>query len=106
MINIAICDDMAKFRNDLECIIHKYEEEKEATFRLFSFESGEELIEKFDEDNFLIDIFFIDYYMRELNGVQTALHIREKNSKCKIVFVTSAVPGNLYKVSPLSRHDF
>ncbi len=102
MLNIAICDDMPVFRNDIERLIHQFEEEKGVKFGLSFFESGEELIKKFDEDLNLIDVFFLDYFMQELNGVQTALHIRKKNSNCNIVFVTSAVSGNLYEFMQVS----
>ena len=104
LINIALCDDMRVLRNDLERLIRTYEEEKNTRFKYFLFESGEELLEKFDTNKALADIYFLDYYMKGMNGVQTALHIRQFDAACNIVFVTSADLGNLYEfmqVSPL-----
>ena len=102
MLNIVICDDMPIMRDDLDKIIRGYEIENDAQFNICQFENGEELIKKFDEDNTYFDLFFLDYYMKKLTGVETALHIRRYNTKCHIVFVTSSDSRyEFMKASPL-----
>lgn len=94
MLNIALCDDMPVLREVLEMHIHEYETEKKTKFNIYQFDSGEELLEKFEEDKSFFDVFFLDYYMKKLTGLETALHIRRYDKKCGIVFVTSALKRN------------
>jgi DNA-binding LytR/AlgR family response regulator len=102
MLNVAICDDTLILRDNLEKLIHLYETENSIRFNLYLFENGEELLEKFDEDKTLFDLFFLDHFMKKLNGVETALHIRRFNTVCNIVFVSSFDnPYEFISVSPL-----
>ena len=48
-------------------------------FNLYEFDSGEEIIEKFDENKKFFDLFFLDNFMKKLTGLQTVLRIREDN---------------------------
>ena len=90
MLNIAICDDRPIQRKLLNLLIHEYEEQNGVRFNLYEFESGEEIIEKFDENKKFFDLFFLDNFMKKLTGLQTALRIREDNTSCHIVFVTAS----------------
>lgn len=102
IFKVALCDDSPILRGRLEELIRSYEAERGVPFEYFLFESGEELLEKFEQDKALADIYFLDYFMKVLNGVQTAQQIRKYNSNCDIVFVTST--DYLYEfmeVSPL-----
>lgn len=101
MLNIALCDDTPLLRDKLEELIHQYEAEKNVQFQIFRFDSGEELLEKFDTDNMFATLFFLDYFMKELNGVETALHIREANVPCEIVFVSSFDTYEYMSADPL-----
>jgi len=102
LLNIALCDDMPVLRGILEMLIHEYEAENNIKFNIYHFDSGEDLLEKFDENKTFFNIFFLDYYMKELTGLETALHIRRHDKKCGIVFVTSSIKRNeLMTVNPL-----
>lgn len=90
MINIVICDDMPILREVLAEMIHAYEAEKNIKYNLCEFGSGEELLETFDRDKKYFDVFFLDNRMKKLTGVDTALHIRQYNTDCHIVFVTAS----------------
>ena len=90
MINIAICDDMPILREVLAEMIHAYEAEKNIKFNLCEFGSGEELLETFDRDKKYFDVCFLDNRMKKLTGVDTALHIRQYDRDCHIVFVTAS----------------
>lgn len=101
MLKIALCDDAPLLRDKLEELIHQYETENNVQFQFFRFDSGEDLLEKFDSDNTFANLFFMDYFMKELNGVETALHIREAKIPCEIVFVSSYDTYDYLSVSPL-----
>ncbi|WP_199698307.1 MULTISPECIES: response regulator [unclassified Dehalobacter] len=90
MINIAICDDMPILREVLAEMIHTYEAEKNIKFNLCEFGSGEELLETFDRDKKYFDVFFLDNRMKKLTGVDIALHVRQYDRDCHIVFVTAS----------------
>lgn len=91
MLNIALCDDMPELRRMLQVLINEYETENKTKFNIYQFGSGEELLEKYEEDRSFFDIYFLDYYMKCLTGLDTALHIRRYDKNCCIVFVTSSV---------------
>ncbi|TGE37210.1 response regulator [Desulfosporosinus fructosivorans] len=90
MLNIAICDDRPIQRKLLNLLIHEYEEQNGVRFNLYEFDSGEEIIEKFEENKDFFDLFFLDNFMKKLTGLQTALRIRYDNTECHIVFVTAS----------------
>lgn len=89
MLNIALCDDMPVFRDVLEMHINEYASEHNIQFITTHFNSGEALLEMFDSDKSFFNLFFLDYYMKTLTGLDTALHIRQFDQKASIVFVSS-----------------
>lgn len=89
LLNIALCDDMPVLRDVLEMVIHEYETENNVQFRIFHFDSGEELLEKYREGHINFDLLFLDNHMKKLTGIKTALFIRKYNESCHIVFVTA-----------------
>ena len=103
MLNIAICDDMLLPREAIENHIKKYKSQKENQFNIVHFQSGEEFIDKFDENKTCFDLISLDYKMSELNGFDTAVYIRMNNTVCNIVFVLSKNEKHLefQKVKPL-----
>lgn len=90
MLNIALCDDIPILREILETLIHEYETENDIKFNIYQFDSGEELLKKYEENKTFFDVFFLDYYMKKMTGLETALHIRHYDKRCNIVFVTSS----------------
>ena len=90
MLNIGICDDKLILRKYLMILIQEYETENDVRFNLYQFDSGETLIDKFNEDKEFFDLFFLDYYMKEMTGLETALYIGRYNIACHIVFATAS----------------
>ncbi|MDQ7096459.1 response regulator [Desulfosporosinus sp. PR] len=102
MLNISICDDGALQRALVVLLIHEYESEFGVKFNLFQFSSGEELLEKFNQDRNLYDLYFLDNRMKKITGIETASYIRQHNKDCYIVFITASGPQDDFKVvSPL-----
>lgn len=101
MLNVAVCDDEEFFLYRLIGKISVYLSEKEIPFQIASFCSGEALVEQ-NEDK-LFDIAFLDISKDEINGIETAQHLRQRNKKICIIFVTGFMDDVLegYKVGAL-----
>lgn len=101
-MNIALCDDMPIFREILEMQINEYKAKYNIHFNIAHFNSGEELIKSFNENMSFFNLFFLDYHMKKLTGLDTALYIRRYDQKSGIVFVTSETSlCDLNTVNPL-----
>lgn len=99
MLRIAICDDEKHFRLREKELIEKYMEEREYSFQIDLYVSGEELLSA--PDSVLkYDVIFLDISMEELDGLKTAEAIRELSVDVCIVFVTAYITYVLegYKV--------
>ena len=102
MLNIGICDDKLIQRKYLMMLIQDFETENDVNFNLYQFDSGDTLIENFNEDKELFDLLFLDNYMKEMTDLETALYIRRNNTACHIVFATASdEPNALMTASPL-----
>lgn len=111
-LNIAICDDLKAAQLQLDSFIRAYcaERSLEVSVKLFS--SGEELLDALRPGMF--HILFLDIYMNELDGVQTARVIRKTDQTCAIIFSTTSedhglvsyeVQASDYLVKPIKQED-
>lgn len=82
MIKIAICDDDIA---SLQQIIKYIEEYEKARFHIDEFHSGKELIES--EDHY--DIILLDIDMPEMNGLDAAQLLRQKDKNVKLIYITN-----------------
>lgn len=85
-MKIAVCDDDMKHINILENLIYKF---KKTAVECDAYTSGEELVYAFRDREEWYDVIFLDMEMEQLNGIETANHIRESDEHVIIVFVTS-----------------
>ena len=83
-LRIAICEDNEKDTQSLLCCI------KESGFcvRYTTFKSGEAFFEKFKPG--LFHLVFLDIYMGNLTGMETASKIREVDSYVMLAFTTTS----------------
>ena len=72
-MNIALCDDEVFETRQLYALILDYAQKKDYDIYCTAFNKGSELLkaEKFD-------LYFLDYKMDEMNGVEVALALKEK----------------------------
>ena len=84
-MNIAVVDDNTLEREKLADIIRSYPRVSD-TVSLFC--SGEEFVSKYKAKMF--DVVFLDIMMNEVNGIETARFIREKDSDAVLVFASSS----------------
>ena len=84
-MRIAICDDEKYFRDTLKSELDKYAAEFALNFVYTEFSSGDLLL----ASNMDFDLIFMDYQMRNINGIDTVDKMRKRNDKTIVVFITS-----------------
>lgn len=83
MINFAICDDDIKYIEQVSNIIEKSNINTEYTIRTYT--SGNSIL----DDDYSIDILFIDIEMPGKNGIDTVRELQKRNSSLIVFFQTS-----------------
>ena len=87
MIKIAICDDSAVMRDEIEKRILEFSLKKDLDYKVTKFDSGEKLVKSGEK----YDLIFMDYEFEDNgdNGLETSKRIRKYDKNSTIVFVTS-----------------
>ncbi|MBC7765505.1 MAG: response regulator transcription factor [Hyphomonadaceae bacterium] len=89
-MNIAICDDnMLERENNLNRV-NGYLRENDLHAEVMTFQSGEDLIQYMQVNKQFFDIVILDIYMQSMSGIETAKIIRESDSTCHIIFLTTS----------------
>jgi DNA-binding LytR/AlgR family response regulator len=86
-MNIAICDDMRVFCEDLHQMLMSCAHSGDITL-VREFERGEDLIDCYSASG-AFDLLFLDIEMPGLSGLQVGQHIRKIDRDVIIIFVTS-----------------
>ena len=87
-MNIIICDDRINDRKKLSDLLSEYAEKKNYDFEMAEYASGEQLW----EDTSVLEkcqLLFLDINMQGMDGLKTAMGIKEKYPKLPIVLVTA-----------------
>jgi len=87
-INIAIIDDKRQDRSRLLTHMERFMESSFSKLQISQYVNGESFVEKAVPET--LDAAFIDIIMGGLSGIDVARHIRERNEKCVIVFISSS----------------
>lgn len=87
---IAICDDVEVERFVLRRQLMAYFQTTGGEAEIREFESGESLLAEIEEGYILPDLIFLDIYMGDLNGMDTARRLRALGVKAPIVFLTAS----------------
>ncbi|MDR2569153.1 MAG: LytTR family DNA-binding domain-containing protein [Oscillospiraceae bacterium] len=82
---IAICDDEESFREDVKKAVYSYSDLHRLEVVIEEYECGEDLLKSSND----YEVIFLDYKMEGINGLETALRLREKNVDSIIIFLTS-----------------
>lgn len=112
-MRIAIVDDVKNERTTLLNFFKKYPfDKKYCPTEIEEFSSGEEFLNNLQAEKYYL--IFLDIYMGEMNGIETARKIREVDNTVKIVFSTSsndfatesyAVRADYYLLKPYQDED-
>lgn len=101
MIRIGVVDDESASRDLVLGHLARFQSENGVTFDVRTFTDGREIVTGYRPD---FDILFLDVQMNDLDGLDTARHIRTLDTHVVIVFVTNmaqyAIHG--YEVDALS----
>ena len=76
MRKIVICDDMELERLLLKDILIQYFEEIQEEVSIIEYSSGEVLVADAEEGYLEGELLFLDIYMDQLNGMETARKLR------------------------------
>ena len=90
MKRIILCDDVELERQILKELLTLYFEEKGEEISVIEYESGEALIADVEEGYLEADLLFLDIFMKDMNGMETARKLREMDRKGPIVFLTAS----------------
>lgn len=86
MIRIAIVEDDAAYREQLNGFVERYQREQGIEFSVAHFTDGLEIAEEYKA---AYDIIFLDIEMKHLNGMETAKHIRRQDKNVVLIFITN-----------------
>lgn len=91
-VKIAIVDDLSEERAEIIKVVSHYFLNR---FHIYSltpsfdeFDSGESFLSQFEPQSY--DLVFLDIYMNELIGIETAQKLFYLDKKCRVVFFTSS----------------
>jgi len=98
---IAIVEDQENTSKIIKNYLLRYGKEQQRHFDIVEYADGSELVIDYEGD---FDIIFLDIEMKHLNGMETALRIREIDQNVIVIFITNnaqyAIKG--YAVDALS----
>lgn len=112
LYRIAICDDDEDFVRLLEAQVSEILADRGVDFDITAFPSGEALLNHIYDKSAVFDLFLLDIYMKEINGVDAARAIRLLSDSAAIIFTTSSgqhvfsgyeVQALQYLLKPVSR---
>ncbi len=113
-MKFAICDDIKADIETIRCCIGEVLAESGKDCELDGFESGEALLAAMQSGAGDYDLCFLDIFMENMNGMETATAIRELLPDCGLVFVTTSRDFSLdafslnalhYIVKPITREQ-
>lgn len=87
-MRIAIVDDDKKQQNALYKAVLAWTKERHQSANFFGYSCGEEFVKVLDEKEF--DIVFMDIYMKDMTGIDTAKILREHNLNTLLIFLTTS----------------
>ena len=88
LLHLAVCDDRTEDRERLCRLLEEYGQHNNLELSVDQWSTGEDFLHAFVPGRY--QLLFLDIYMNQLNGVETARTIREQDEDCAIVFVTTS----------------
>lgn len=86
MIRVALVEDDAGYRRQLEEYLARYQQENDEPIQIRSFSDGDEIVDNYTAS---YDIILMDIEMPVLNGMSAAERIRQKDEEVVIIFITN-----------------
>lgn len=86
MYRIAIVEDEKSYSDQVQEYVWQYGKENSLTFEVQTYSDGKEIAEDLQST---YDIIFFDIEMKEMNGMEAASAIRQRDENVVIVFITN-----------------
>ncbi|SDI05465.1 DNA-binding response regulator, LytR/AlgR family [Pseudobutyrivibrio sp. 49] len=87
-MRVAVIDDESIFRMQLKMMVEKVAAKRALTLEVEEFETGQSFVDALTERRF--DIVFMDIYMPDMDGIETAKKLRELTEKTFLIFMTAS----------------
>ena len=87
-MRVAVIDDESIFRMQLKMMVEKLSTGKTIPLEVEEFASGSDFIEALSSRRY--DIVFMDIYMPDMDGIETAKKLRELTARTFLVFMTAS----------------
>ena len=88
-IRIAVCDDEIVQQKVMQALLQKYFEENDTLAEVKFYSSGQEYLKEKKSEILNTDIFLLDIFMPELNGIDIGKELKSIGAKGKIIFITA-----------------
>ncbi len=85
MIKIAVVDDEIDQIEQIVKIVSDFFSQQKIAFEIEKFSDGETLLEKSSP----YDIIFLDIQMNGIDGIETASHLRKKDKKTALIYISN-----------------
>lgn len=87
-VSIAVCEDNSEDMYNLRSALN--ETKTSCAFTVSEYKSAEELLWDIETGHKHFDIFFLDIYLKGMNGVEAAMRIRAENENALLIFISSS----------------
>jgi DNA-binding LytR/AlgR family response regulator len=87
-MKVAVIDDESIFRMQLRMMVEKIAVSRELPLNVEEFSSGQAFLEASRDTHF--DIVFLDIFMPEMDGIETAKKFRKHSEKSFLIFMTAS----------------
>ena len=87
-MRVAVIDDESIFRMQLKMMVEKVATNRALTLEVEEFDTGQSFVEALTERRF--DIVFMDIYMPDMDGIETAKKLRALTEKTLLIFMTAS----------------
>lgn len=88
MIRVAVCDDDAHIRNQIDGFLQEISDGSETEFEIIHFADGTDIVDAINADHFF-HLIFMDIEMERFNGLDAAKEIRKKDWYAKIIYISN-----------------
>lgn len=89
MIQIAVCDDNKVFLDHITYQLYEIIKELHIEAEIHQYNHASQLLELYDQINSPFNIIFLDIDMPDIDGLETAKYIRQRDENVILIFLTS-----------------
>lgn len=88
-LRVVVCDDEIVQQKLMQALLQKFFEENDILAEVKFYSSGQEYLKEKKSEILNTDIFLLDIFMPELNGIDIGKELKNIGAKGKIIFITA-----------------